>query len=82
MTMREPYARRCEVWQRAENDAVRMEGRRSEGSIPGMWDHPEMVELMLQQRLEADSLHAIHGEERVRLMIAIRRERRAKEADE
>ena len=71
--LREPWARRGEIWQRAEAGAIKAAANRHGGIF---WDHPEMVALMMQQRIEADELHALHGEERLKLMIRIRRDRR------
>lgn len=69
LTLREPFARRGEVWDRVAN---------SPSSMPPEDDsllrHPEMIELMLTQRAEEQSLQVHHAQERVRLALTLRRE--------
>lgn len=67
--LREPWARRGEAWDRARNSSV---PRDSEEHL--FDDHPEMVELLLTQFREQQTLARTHNTERLRLNLKLRRE--------
>lgn len=66
--LREPFARRDEVWARA----ARTDEAATDDST--VTNHPEYVALVVQQHREVQALMSTHTHERIRLALQLRSE--------
>lgn len=64
--LREPFARRGETWDRAEQTAAKAADIAADG------EHPEMLALIRTQHREVTALIAVQANERIRLALQLR----------
>lgn len=69
--LREPWARRDEVWNRAARTAEHDAAAKADSTVTV---HPEYVALVIEQHREISALMSAHTHERIRLALALRNE--------